>query len=170
MTSPVFLVGFMGSGKTQTGQLLAKRLGWSWLDLDEKIVEVAGKSIPEIFAQEGEGAFRKMERACLQEALASEATVVSCGGGIVTQPDNLRDLLHQSRVVCLRIQPETVFRRVGNDPRRPLLQGSDSMGQIRKLMTEREVYYQQFPLQIDVDKCRASEVVDRIIDQLRLLS
>ena len=158
----------MGSGKTRTGQLLAKHLGWTWLDLDDRIVEIAGKSIPDIFSQDGEGAFRKMERQCFQEALAGENMVVSCGGGIVTQPENLRDLLAQPRVVCLRIQPETVFRRVGNDPRRPLLQGSDAMGQIRKLMQARAPYYQQFEFQIDVDKCRSSEVVNRIIDNLGL--
>ncbi len=168
MNPPVFLVGFMGSGKTRIGQLLSKRMGWSWLDLDDRIVEVAGKSIPDIFAQEGETAFRKMERQCLQETLSAESLVVSCGGGIVTQPDNLQDLLNQQRVVCLRIQPETVFRRVGNDPRRPLLQGSDSMGQIRKLMQEREAYYQKFPFQVDVDKCRASEVADQIVKGLGL--
>lgn len=168
MNPPVFLVGFMGSGKTRTGKLLAKRLGWHWLDLDERIVEVAGKTIPEIFSRDGEAAFRSLERDCLRKVLSENSTVISCGGGIVTQAENLQELLNQPRVVCLRIQPETVFRRVGNDPRRPLLQRTDAMEQIRKLMRARSVFYDQFKYQIDVDRLRTSEVVNRIIEDLGL--
>lgn len=165
----IFLVGFMGSGKSRIGKLLARVLKWRWLDLDQLIVQEAGKSIPEIFASEGEAGFRLRERACLQQLLTAEAVVVSCGGGVVTQPENLQDLLQQPRVICLRIQPETVFRRVGNDPRRPLLSSRDPLGHIRKLMQEREAYYQAFPRQIDVDKLRSGEVVNRILAELDLM-
>lgn len=168
MNPPVFLVGFMGSGKTRTGKELAERLAWEWIDLDDQIVETAGKSIPQIFSGEGEEHFRQLERRCLQKVLSRENLVVSCGGGIVTQPESLNLLLEQPRVICLRISPETVFRRVGNDPRRPLLQGADSMGIIRSLMREREPCYSRFPHQIDVDKRNASEVVDEIVGLLEL--
>lgn len=158
----------MGSGKTNVGKQLAKHLKWSWVDVDEEIVRQAGKSIPEIFANEGEAYFRELERQCLLELLPSENQVVSCGGGIVTRPDNLRDLVAQPRSVCLRVSPETVFRRVGNDPRRPLLQGADPLGKIRELMQQRAPYYQEFPHQIDVDKLKTKEVVRKIIDELGL--
>lgn len=166
--APIFLVGFMGSGKTRVGKLLARILKWRWLDLDQQIVAEAGLSIPEIFAAEGEAGFRERERRCLQKLLHEHAVVVSCGGGVVTQPDNFRDLLAQPRVVCLRIQPETVFRRVGNDPRRPLLASRDPLGHIRQLMAAREPYYQAFTHQVDVDKLRSGEVVNRILTLFNL--
>lgn len=166
--APIFLVGFMGSGKTRVGKLLARLLKWKWVDLDQLIVNDDGTSIPEIFEREGESGFRKRERACLQKLLTAQCVVVSCGGGVVTQPDNLQDLLTQPRVVCLRIQPETVFRRVGNDPRRPLLNSQDPLGHIRRLMQERDPYYQAFPYQVDVDRLRSGEVVNRIITLLEL--
>jgi shikimate kinase len=166
--APIFLVGFMGSGKTRVGKLLARMLKWKWLDLDQLIVNEAGKSIPEIFKSEGESGFRKRERACLQKLLSAQCVVVSCGGGVVTQPENLKDLVAQPRVVCLRIQPETVFRRVGNDPRRPLLCSQDPLGHIRELMKQREAYYEVFRHQVDVDRLRSGEVVNRILALLEL--
>ncbi|WFB35248.1 shikimate kinase [Kiritimatiellota bacterium B12222] len=160
---PIFLVGFMGSGKTRVGKLLSKRLGWGWVDLDHEIEAQAQMPISEIFKKEGESGFRLREKAVLDQFSQQEEIVVSCGGGIVTEADNLKQLLSLPRVVCLRLTPETVFKRVGNDPRRPLLHGQDPYGQIQKLMKAREGYYVQFSHQIDVDRLRTAEVVNEII-------
>jgi len=170
MNPPIFLVGFMGSGKTRVGKLLARCLKWNWVDLDHKISSDAGLSIPEIFSQEGEEGFRKRERASFLTYAQIENTVVSCGGGIVTVPENLEDLVNQPRTICLRISPETVFRRVGNDPRRPLLQGPDPFVKIQELMQERKPYYSRFDKVIDVDKLKSGEIVNQILDLLDLTS
>ncbi|MEX2608117.1 MAG: shikimate kinase [Kiritimatiellia bacterium] len=156
----------MGSGKTRVGKLLAKKLNWKWVDLDREVVNAAGMSIPELFKQEGEQGFRDRERAALQAHLCAENEVISCGGGIILRPENLEDLLKEPQVYCLRITPESVFRRVGNDPRRPLLQGPDPYGKIKELMSGREALYARFPHQIDVDHLRTSEVVDSILPML----
>lgn len=168
MSPSIFLVGFMGSGKTRVGKLLAKRLGWNWIDLDHVIVEEAGKSIPEIFTHEGEDGFRKREREVLTSFLHTENYVISCGGGIITVPQNLEDLVRQPRSLCLRITPETVFRRVGNDPRRPLLQGKDPYARIQELMALREPFYERFKNFVQVDKLRTAVIVNRIIELFEL--
>lgn len=168
MNPSVFLVGFMGSGKTRVGKLLARRLQWDWVDLDEVIVEQAGISIPEIFSTEGEGGFRKRERHVLTQYLNSQQKVISCGGGVITVPENLEDLVRQPRSLCLKINPETVFRRVGNDPRRPLLQGKDPFAKIQELMNVRAPYYERFNHSIQVDKLRTAVVVNQIIEMFDL--
>ncbi|MDA3874751.1 MAG: shikimate kinase [Kiritimatiellae bacterium] len=166
MSSRIFLVGFMGSGKTRVGKLLAKKLKWNWVDLDHEVVENAGMSIPELFASEGEQGFRDRERVALQTHLQSQNEVISCGGGVILRPENVEDLLKEPHVYCLRITPEAVFRRVGNDPRRPLLQGPNPYRTIKELMASRADLYARFPRQIDVDHLRTSEVVDLILPTL----
>lgn len=166
MSGRIFLVGFMGSGKTRVGKLLAKKLKWNWVDLDHEVVKIAGMSIPDIFASEGEQGFRNRERAALQTHLRAQNEVVSCGGGVILRPENLEDLLKEPHVYCLRITPETVFRRVANDPRRPLLQGPHPYETIKELMAGRADLYARFPRQIDVDHLRTAEVVDRILPTL----
>ncbi len=163
MSGRIFLVGFMGSGKTRVGKLLAKKLKWNWVDLDKEVVKAAGVTIPELFTREGEEGFRDRERVVLQEHLQAENEVISCGGGIVLRPENLEDLLKEPQVYCLRITPESVFRRVGNDPRRPLLQGPNPYEKIKELMASRADLYARFPNQIDVDHLRTSDVVDAIL-------
>lgn len=167
MTDSVFLVGFMGSGKSAVGRELADRLGWSYLDLDEEIVRDAGCSIPDIFAAEGEAGFRTREAECLSRALHTPHQVVSCGGGIVTLPENLQQLLDHPGTVCLEVSAEEVWNRIGQDPNRPLLQGEDPQGTIRSLMEERAPLYAQVPLRIKTDGFRTSEVVDQVLSELR---
>jgi shikimate kinase len=166
MSGRIFLVGFMGSGKTRVGKLLAKELKWNWVDLDKEVVRSAGMSIPELFKLEGEQGFRDRERAALQEHLQADNEVISCGGGIILRPENMQDLLAEPHVYCLRITPESVFRRVGNDPRRPLLQGPHPYETIKELMAGRADLYARFPNQIDVDHLRTSEVVEAILPML----
>lgn len=166
MSGRVFLVGFMGSGKTRVGKLLAKKLNWTWVDLDREVSGAAGMSIPDLFRLEGEEGFRDRERAALQTHLKAENEVISCGGGIILRPENLEDLLREPHVYCLRITPESVFRRVGNDPRRPLLRGPNPYETIKKLMADRADLYARFPNQIDVDHLRTPEVVDAILPKL----
>ncbi len=164
----VILVGFMGTGKTEVGALLAERMGVPFVDLDAEIESVAGCSIPEIFAKEGEAGFRVWERHQLLQALQAAEGVVSCGGGVVVTPENLSDLKAQSHVYCLTATPETIVKRVGNDPNRPLLQAEgDLVAHVRSLLQKRADLYDQLLCHIATDDFRPSEVVEYLLSELR---
>src|ERR1035441_4410527 len=117
----LLLVGMMGSGKTTVGHLVAQRLGWPHLDSDAEVEEAIGQSVPEIFAGQGEPAFRAAETAALVRALSVEPVVVSVAGGAVLDPDNRRLIAGAGTVVWLRAEVETLADRVGDGAGRPLL-------------------------------------------------
>ncbi len=167
MTDAIFLVGFMGSGKTEVGRQLSEKLGWEFVDLDEQIAQKAGCPIPEIFQREGESGFRERERQSLLEVLSSKNRVISCGGGIITRPDNVADLKARPGTVCLKVSPEEAWRRIGCDPNRPLVQGDQPRETLERLLNEREDIYASFPLRVETDGFRPSEVADRILSELR---
>jgi shikimate kinase len=152
----------MGTGKTVTGQLLAKRTGRPLVDMDELIVERNGKSIPEIFAQDGEPAFRAMERALARELSQRSGLIISTGGGIVLNPDNLADFARTGMVVCLTASPETIFRRLQSDTSRPLLSG-DKRAQIAALLERRQPLYAAIAHQIDGDQLDPAGRTDAIL-------
>lgn len=164
----IALVGFMGTGKTEVGRRLATRLGADFIDLDAEIEREAGWTIPEIFAREDEAGFRRRERDALEKALRRRNAVVSCGGGVVVSPENLDALLAHPRVVCLTAEPETILQRIGEDPNRPLLRGGgEPLDRIRELLAARRELYARIPIQVPTDGFRPSEVVDRVVSELR---
>lgn len=144
----IVLVGFMGSGKTTVGKLIAEKTGMPLLDMDSIIVERAGKSINEIFAEEGEAHFRSLERALVQELAATEGNIISTGGGIVLNPDNIADFEQTGLVVCLLVDADTVLDRVRHDTTRPLLAG-DKEAKILQLLESREPLYESINHKID---------------------
>lgn len=144
----IVLVGFMGSGKTWVGKLIAERTGMPVLDMDEIIVERAGKPITEIFADEGEAHFRKLERELVQELAQTEGNIISTGGGVVLNPDNIADLEATSLVVCLLVDAESVLDRVRNDDSRPLLAG-DKEKAVVELLEKRKPLYEAVTHKID---------------------
>src|SRR5688572_8871135 len=113
-TKPVFLVGFMGTGKSTVGTLLAARWGLPFVDLDARIEMEAGATINELFASGGESAFRERETAALRRAAGEGAQVVAVGGGAVTRPENLELMREAGTMVCLRATPETILQRLGD--------------------------------------------------------
>jgi shikimate kinase len=120
--SSVFLVGFMGSGKTTVGRLLAERLGWSFIDVDERIVEAEGRTLPEIFADGGEAAFRAAEERALRDVVKAADAVVATGGGLFSRPGN-RQLIAETGnwSVFLDVPWQVLEARLGrSDPGRPL--------------------------------------------------
>jgi shikimate kinase len=137
----IVLVGFMGSGKTWVGKLLAERIGMPLLDMDSIIVERAGKSINEIFAEDGEPHFRQLERELVKELAQTEGNIISTGGGIVLNPDNIADFEKTGLVVCLLVDAESVLDRVRNDDTRPLLAG-DKEKAIVELLESRKALYE----------------------------
>jgi len=138
----IAIIGFMGSGKSTVGALLASRLGMDFVDLDEVISAEAGKSIGEIFSEEGEEGFREREHRALREQLARGGKVISCGGGIVLRDDNIELLRKRCRVFFLRISEEKALERLEKDAgERPLLQGVRMEKKIRQLMRIRADRY-----------------------------
>jgi len=147
----IILVGFMGTGKTVTGRVLADRTGLKLVDMDSIIEERAGRPISEIFATDGETGFRKLERALAHELSQCQGLVISTGGGIVLNPDNLADFEKTGLVVCLTASPETIFQRLENDTTRPLLSG-DKKSQISGILATRKPLYDAIEHQIDGDR------------------
>jgi len=130
----------MGTGKTVTGRVLAEQTGLELVDMDSIIEERAGRAISEIFATDGEAAFRAMERELVQELAQREGLIISTGGGIVLNPDNIADFEKTGLVVCLKASPELIFQRLEKDGSRPLLVG-DKKAQIASILETRQPLY-----------------------------
>jgi shikimate kinase len=159
----IVLVGFMGTGKSTVGRILARRRALSFVDMDTLIAEREGKPIPRIFAEDGEPHFRAAERALVRELSAGSGMAVATGGGIVLNPDNISDFSRTGLVVCLWAEPEAVLRRVGSDTNRPLLHCDDKLGRIRELMAKRAPLYDAIPARVDTTGLAPAVVADRIL-------
>jgi shikimate kinase len=165
----IVLVGLMAAGKSTVGKLLAEKVGWRFIDLDEEIVREAGTSIAEIFRTAGEPAFRAMERR-LTAALHSVApAVLAPGGGWITNPGVLDALPAGARLVWLRVSPEEAVRRaLATGEERPLLAGPDPLGAARSLLSAREPLYAAADLIVDVEGRTPADIVQEITDSLGL--
>lgn len=162
----IALTGFMGTGKTTVGFLLAERLGLELVDTDDVIEADAGKTIPDIFETSGEERFRQLETAALQNALRESGRVVSTGGGILLSEENLRLLRQAGPIICLTARPETILQRTQSDEHRPLLQVADPAERIRELLAERESCYAQADHHLTTDEMSPADVVDAVVELL----
>ena len=166
----VVLLGFMASGKTAVGRALAARLGWAHVDLDVHIQRVEGATVEEIFADRGEAGFRALEVALTPEVLSRERTVVSPGGGWITNPGLFEGLPPDTLTVWLRASPEEVARRLAASPRqtvRPLLSGPDRDERLRRLLDARTPLYARARLTIDTDGRSVASIVDELESIIR---
>ena len=164
MTEPnIVLTGFMGTGKTSTGRVVAERLGWPFLDLDEQISARAGKPIPRIFAEDGEPVFRRMETEACRELSEAAGLVVAAGGGAVLAAENRAALLSGGTVICLEAAPETIAQRLKHAGDRPKLAGKELRERIAELLAEREAAYSSLPHHIDTSDLTVSQVADRVL-------
>ncbi|MGY5764459.1 shikimate kinase [Brachybacterium sp. DNPG3] len=165
MTGPrVVLLGPMGAGKTSIGRELAALLGVGFADLDALIVEADGRPIPEIFAADGEEAFRVLEARVLEDALVDHDGVLALGGGTITH-ERSRALLRGRPVVMLEVDERTVSRRIGRGHGRPLLSGGDPMERWRSLSAERDPLYRAAARwHVDSAHGSATAVARRIIE------
>ena len=165
----IVLIGFMGTGKTWTGRARARKTGMELVDMDSIIEERAGKPISEIFADDGEPAFRAMERDLAHELSQREGLIISTGGGVVLNSDNMTDFHRNGLVVCLTATPEVIFGRLGNDTSRPLLSG-DKKEQIVGILEKRKPLYDAIKHQIDADILGPEERADAILKLYELES
>jgi len=169
MKTSIALVGFMGTGKTVVGQLLAKKLGRRFFELDSLIEQKAGKSIPDIFQQGGETAFRELEIEVTKEVSKGRNLVIACGGGLVLNKINIDRLRQQSRIVYLTASLGVILKRVsGEAGERPLLSVPDKVSEIRELLGFRKPFYERAAdITIDTSKLDINSIVERIIEKLK---
>jgi shikimate kinase len=152
----VVLTGFMGTGKTTVGRLLADLLGYEFVDTDELIVAQHGP-IDVIFRERGEQAFRALERGVAVELAERHRLVISTGGGMMLDPEVAALLSAHGRVFCLTGSPETIAARVLNGAERPLLAGENPIARIHELLAERAAAYSQFE-QVAIDSMTAADI------------
>lgn len=159
----IYLVGFMGSGKTTMARALGRRLGWRVVDLDEAIERRERRTVSAVFAQEGEGYFRRVEREVLLGVLPERHMVVATGGGTFAQPANRADILADGLAVWLDVPLERVVERVPSDGRRPL---AADRAAFAALFAERRAAYQLAHVRLDANTHRVDGLVERLLDQL----
>jgi shikimate kinase len=160
---PLILTGFMGSGKSSVGRVLAERLGCPFVDLDAEIVATAGRSINDIFARDGEQAFRSMESACLDRVLAGGRAVIATGGGVVMADGNRSNMRNLGVVVNLLVSLPQVLRRLHGVVDRPLFAGSNAANSVKLLMDGREQFYADADIRIDTDGKSVEDVAAEIL-------
>lgn len=159
----LYLVGFMGTGKTTVGRAAALRLGFECIDSDHEIERKIGKSIPQIFADDGEPAFRRMEREFVMSGHPARRTVVACGGGLVVQPGLAEELSNRGVVVCLHASLATVLERAARHTNRPLLNVPNPEERVRVLFAEREPIYRRAGTLVLTDSRPLREVVAHVV-------
>ena len=164
----IILTGFMGTGKSEVGNLLAKRLQRKFLDTDMLIEQTAGQPIAHIFAEKGETHFRELEKQVIRQVCQEQGVVIATGGGAMVNPDNAACLKASGTVICLTASLDTIVRRVQETNDRPLLQGEDPLAKIRSLLATRAVAYAQADVTIDTSTLSPNEVVESILVQLKV--
>jgi shikimate kinase len=162
----LLLVGMMGSGKTTVGELAALRLGWPHLDSDAEVVAATGHTVPEIFASQGEQAFREAESAALARAVQVEPVVVSVAGGAVLDSDNRRLIRTSGTVVLLRAEVGTLADRIGDGAGRPLLDGDTEQALAELDAVRRLLYMQLADAVVDVDDKTPEQVAEAVVGML----
>jgi shikimate kinase len=162
--APIFLVGFMASGKSTVGRLVAARLGWQFRDLDRAIADAAGQTIPDIFASEGEEGFRRRETEAVREAAGLRRVVIATGGGAACREENLAQMLAAGHVIALAVSPEEVVRRTAGRTARPLLDGvADPLATAIALLGAREPFYSRAHARIETQNRTPDEVAVAVL-------
>jgi shikimate kinase len=168
--APIFLIGFMASGKTTVGRLLAERLDWTFVDLDKVIEEGAGTTVAAIFAAEGEAGFRKRETEALHAVARRRKTVVATGGGAPCQEANLKAMLAAGRVFWLEVSADDAVARAGKASGRPLLDGADDpVAAARKLLDSRRPFYKRAHGSVETAERTPREIVDELLGESLLI-
>jgi len=157
----------MGTGKSSVGRLVADSLQFEFVDTDEWIEKKSGITIAEIFEKQGEPKFRTLEQEAVLDLATRQNTVISAGGGVVANPENLASLKTHALVVCLWASPEMIWERVREQTHRPLLQTPDPLGKIRELLAKRDPFYRLADVLIQTDHRSPKEVAQQVLIQFQ---
>ena len=168
MRKNIIITGFMGSGKSIVAEELARKLGMEFIDMDQIIEERQEMSISDIFAIKGEKCFREQENKLVKELSQDKNMVIATGGGTFLFPDNVRILSRAGEIVCLFADSQTIYKRVKRKNIRPLLKVDNALNKINHLLEERKKIYNNIKWKIDTTNFTVQEVVDKIINLLRL--
>jgi shikimate kinase len=168
MDNNLYLVGFMGTGKSTVGRQAARQLGFEFLDSDHEIERLQGKPVSQIFAEQGEPSFRAMERAFIEQGHPRQRCVVSCGGGLVVPPGMLELLRSRGVIICLHAPIETILQRIMQATHRPLLEVENREQRLRELFAQRESLYRQTGTMVLTDKRPLREIVAHVLRVYRL--
>ncbi len=163
MKRHIYLIGFMGTGKSTVSKELHKKLRWTEYDMDQWIEQEQKMQIKDIFEQFGEAFFRALETKCLQDLAQTDASIISCGGGTVLREENVDIMRKSGAIVLLTASPETVFNRVKNSSNRPILNGNMSVSYIEQLMERRQdAYAKASDFSVSTDGKTPIEIADEI--------
>ncbi|MEK6238330.1 MAG: shikimate kinase [Planctomycetales bacterium] len=171
----IALIGYRACGKTTVAQHLGSRLGWEWIDCDVALETRAGKSIKQMFDDDGEPAFRALEAEILGDLSRRDRVILATGGGAVLRDDNRKALQDHCSVVWLRASVETILRRLSQDEttagRRPALTNLDQRQEVERVLAAREPLYRAAAdLDLDADEASPSELAGAILRRLGLSS
>lgn len=158
----IFLTGCMGSGKSTVGAIVARKLGRPFIDLDKYIEKKEGKKINQIFKEQGEDAFRKMETEALLN-LPEKKAVIATGGGVVLKEENRKIMKDLGAVLFLDIPPEKLAKRLSNDNSRPLLRGKNKEEELKKILEVRGPMYQDCTYRIDAEDLTPLQAAQEVI-------
>lgn len=165
----IVLTGFMGTGKTTVGKIIAKKLGFSFVDVDELIEKTTGLKISEIFERFGEPRFRDIETEIIKSTSKNYAQVIATGGGAVLRDENLKALKSKGVIFCLTASEDVIFERVKNNNERPLLKTENPKERIKELLAQRMPRYMMADFIIDTDGLTHEEVAEKIIKEYKRL-
>ena len=169
----LILIGYRATGKTTLARMLAQRLDWEWTDADVEIERRAGKTIAQIFSEDGEPAFRDLEAQVVADLCGHRRLVLATGGGAPMRPESRRAMRESGKVVWLLAQPETILARMSSDPtnpdRRPKLTGRGPLEEIVQLLKQREpIYHESAHLVVDTEGKTPQQLTAEILDRLEL--
>jgi shikimate kinase len=162
----ISLIGFMGTGKSEVGKLLSKKLGMKYISIDGLIIKKENKSIFEIFETMGEPYFRRIEKYTVKHVSKKDNLIIDTGGGVVLDSDNIIDLRANGIIISLKARQEVILKRLSDFEDRPLLKG-DKKNKIIDLLKVRKKLYEQGNLIIDTSDISPNEVVEKIYQFIR---
>lgn len=157
------LIGFMGTGKSTVGHGVAHQLGFDFIDTDHLVESRAGKTIADIFAQDGEAAFRGLERQVVEDLGQRDRTVIATGGGLGANLDHLASLKRHALIVCLWTTADVIWERVRHQTHRPLLRVPDPLGRIRELLAQREPFYRHADVLVNTGPRQLRDVIHHVV-------
>ena len=162
----IFLVGFMGAGKTTVGKVLADRTGYSFVDPDQVLEENEGTTISAIFEEHGEDYFRDLETKTLASVASGSKQVIATGGGVVLKEQNWEIMKASGITVYLKAPVEVIYERIKDSTHRPLLQVENPIQRARELLESRESMYQKADMTVNTETLSVQGVVDELIESL----